>query len=62
MVMPGGVRRDGLMRVNFSLDIELVTVSYEGILPDLFREGRGGGAGRHGGQPRHWRTRVLAKR
>ncbi|AXB19255.1 Cytochrome c-type biogenesis protein CcmE [Salmonella enterica subsp. enterica serovar Napoli] len=56
MVMPGSVRRDpDSLKVNFSLyDAEgSVTVSYEGILPDLFREGRGGGAGHPGeGQPR----------
>ncbi|AZT45919.1 cytochrome c maturation protein CcmE [Salmonella enterica subsp. enterica serovar Mikawasima] len=50
MVMPGSVRRDpDSLKVNFSLyDAEgSVTVSYEGILPDLFREGQGGGAGHH---------------
>nr|WP_308700064.1 cytochrome c maturation protein CcmE [Salmonella enterica] len=57
MVMPGSVRRDpDSLKVNFSLyDAEgSVTVSYEGILPDLFREGQGcGGAGHPGeGQPR----------
>ncbi len=44
MVMPGSVRRDpDSLKVNFSLyDAEgSVTVSYEGILPDLFREGQG---------------------
>ncbi|EED9438143.1 cytochrome c maturation protein CcmE [Salmonella enterica subsp. enterica] len=44
MVMPGSVRRDpDSLKVNFSLyDAEgAVTVSYEGILPDLFREGQG---------------------
>ncbi|CAD5309594.1 Cytochrome c-type biogenesis protein CcmE [Salmonella enterica subsp. enterica serovar Typhimurium] len=42
--MPGSVRRDpDSLKVNFSLyDAEgSVTVSYEGILPDLFREGQG---------------------
>ncbi|AID25358.1 MAG TPA: cytochrome c maturation protein CcmE [Salmonella bongori] len=44
MVMPGSVRRDpDSLKVNFSIyDAEgAVTVSYEGILPDLFREGQG---------------------
>ncbi|EOX8567440.1 TPA_asm: cytochrome c maturation protein CcmE [Salmonella bongori] len=44
MVMPGSVRRDpDSLKVNFSIyDAEgSVTVSYEGILPDLFREGQG---------------------
>ncbi|EDM9622278.1 cytochrome c maturation protein CcmE, partial [Salmonella enterica subsp. enterica serovar Montevideo] len=44
MVMPGSVRRaPDSLKVNFSLyDAEgAVTVSYEGILPDLFREGQG---------------------
>ncbi len=43
-MMPGSVRRDpDSLKVNFSLyDAEgSVTVSYEGILPDLFREGQG---------------------
>lgn len=44
MVMPGSVRRDpNSLKVNFSIyDAEgAVDVSYEGILPDLFREGQG---------------------
>ncbi|VFS03972.1 cytochrome c-type biogenesis protein CcmE [Salmonella enterica subsp. houtenae] len=44
MVMPGSVRRDpDSLKVNFSLyDAEgVVAVSYDGILPDLFREGQG---------------------
>lgn len=44
MVMPGSVRRDpNSLKVNFSIyDAEgSVGVSYEGILPDLFREGQG---------------------
>ncbi|EOF4703938.1 cytochrome c maturation protein CcmE [Klebsiella oxytoca] len=44
MVMPGSVRRDpNSLKVNFSIyDAEgSVDVSYEGILPDLFREGQG---------------------
>lgn len=44
MVMPGSVRRDpDSLKVSFSLyDAEgAVSVSYDGILPDLFREGQG---------------------
>ena len=44
MVVPGSVRRDQeTLAVSFDLvDTGLpVTVSYEGILPDLFREGQG---------------------
>lgn len=44
MVMPGSVRREpNSLKVNFSIyDAEgSVDVSYEGILPDLFREGQG---------------------
>ncbi len=54
--MPGSVRRDpDSLKVNFSLyDAEgSVTVSYEGILPDLFREGQGVVVqGTREGQPR----------
>lgn len=44
MVMPGSVQRDAdSLKVTFSIyDAEgAVDVSYEGILPDLFREGQG---------------------
>lgn len=44
MVMPGSVKRDSqTLKVNFKLyDARgVVSVSYEGILPDLFREGQG---------------------
>ncbi|MGD8202803.1 cytochrome c maturation protein CcmE [Pantoea sp. FN0305] len=44
MVMPGSVKRDEkTLRVSFKLyDANgVVNVSYEGILPDLFREGQG---------------------
>ncbi|MFD1804736.1 cytochrome c maturation protein CcmE [Mixta tenebrionis] len=44
MVMPGSVKRDEkTLRVNFKLydATGVVDVSYEGILPDLFREGQG---------------------
>jgi len=47
MVMPGSVRRDpNTLAVSFKLyDARgVVSVSFEGILPDLFREGQGGGA------------------
>ncbi|WP_374987884.1 cytochrome c maturation protein CcmE [Salmonella enterica] len=64
MVMPGSVRRDpDSLKVNFSLyDAEgSVTVSYEGILPDLFREGQGWWCRAPGeGQPRPAHE-VLAK-
>lgn len=44
MVMPGSVKRDpNSLRASFSIyDAEgSVDVSYDGILPDLFREGQG---------------------
>lgn len=44
MVLPGSVKRDpDSLKVNFSIyDAEgAVDVTYEGILPDLFREGQG---------------------
>jgi len=44
LVVPGSIHReDGSMEVAFTLtdNAELVTVSYSGILPDLFREGQG---------------------
>lgn len=44
MVMPGSVRRDDkTLAVSFKLydAAGVVSVSYEGILPDLFREGQG---------------------
>ena len=44
MVMPGSVHRDPNSRaVTFKLDDArgVVSVSFEGILPDLFREGQG---------------------
>ena len=44
LVVPGSIKReDGQMEVAFTLtdNAELVTVSYSGILPDLFREGQG---------------------
>ncbi|QUG74914.1 cytochrome c maturation protein CcmE [Erwinia sp. E602] len=44
MVMPGSVHRDPLtLQVSFQLydNSGVVSVSYEGILPDLFREGQG---------------------
>lgn len=45
LVVPGSVRREGSgLSVSFSLiDVgpAVVTVEYEGILPDLFREGQG---------------------
>lgn len=44
MVMPGSVKRDpNTLAVSFKLyDASgVVSVSYEGILPDLFREGQG---------------------
>ncbi|QOW90414.2 cytochrome c maturation protein CcmE [Salmonella enterica subsp. enterica serovar Bareilly] len=72
MVMPGSVRRDpDSLKVNFSLyDAEgSVTVSYEGILPDLFREGQGGWCraprkGNHVPRTRCWpnMTRTTPRR
>jgi len=44
MVVPGSVRRDGdNLAVKFDLSDTgpIVTVTYQGILPDLFREGQG---------------------
>ncbi|WP_410009629.1 cytochrome c maturation protein CcmE [Pantoea agglomerans] len=44
MVMPGSVRRDpNTLAVSFKLydACGVVSVSFEGILPDLFREGQG---------------------
>lgn len=44
MVVPGSVRRDkDSLAVSFDLidTGPIVTVSYEGLLPDLFREGQG---------------------
>ncbi|MEJ2515037.1 MAG: cytochrome c maturation protein CcmE [Gammaproteobacteria bacterium] len=44
LVVPGSIdRAEGSMDVAFTLtdNAELVTVSYSGILPDLFREGQG---------------------
>ncbi|CQD69911.1 cytochrome c-type biogenesis protein CcmE [Yersinia enterocolitica] len=47
MVMPGSVKRDDkTLEMSFKVyDARgAVTVIYTGILPDLFREGQGGGA------------------
>ncbi len=44
MVMPGSVRRDPqTLKVSFKIydAVGAIGVSYEGILPDLFREGQG---------------------
>lgn len=44
LVVPGSVRRDsGSLEVEFALtdNAEQIRVYYEGILPDLFREGQG---------------------
>ena len=44
LVVDGSVKRDpGSLKINFDLTdtAETVTVQYEGILPDLFREGQG---------------------
>lgn len=42
LVVDGSVERDGML-VKFSVtdNLESIEVSYEGILPDLFREGQG---------------------
>lgn len=44
MVLPGSVKRDpSTLQVSFKLydAVGVISVSYEGILPDLFREGQG---------------------
>jgi len=44
MVLPGSVKRDPhTLKVSFKLydAVGVISVSYEGILPDLFREGQG---------------------
>lgn len=44
MVMPGSVQRDpATLKVTFKLydAVGVIAVSYDGILPDLFREGQG---------------------
>ncbi|MEN5014739.1 cytochrome c maturation protein CcmE [Erwinia sp. Eh17-17] len=44
MVLPGSVKRDpNTLQVSFKLydAVGTISVSYEGILPDLFREGQG---------------------
>ncbi|MTH46477.1 cytochrome c maturation protein CcmE [Intestinirhabdus alba] len=65
MVMPGSVRRDpDSLKVNFSIyDAEgSVDVTYEGILPDLFREGQGVVVQGELGENNHVQAKeVLAK-
>jgi Cytochrome c-type biogenesis protein CcmE len=65
MVQPGSVKRDPeSLRVNFSIyDAEgEVTVSYDGILPDLFREGQGVVVQGELGEGNHVQAKeVLAK-
>lgn len=65
MVMPDSVSRDPhSLKVNFSLyDAEgVVTVTYQGILPDLFREGQAAVVqGELGGENNIQATEVLAK-
>ena len=43
LVVEGSVERGGGLEIRFDLTdgAEAITVSYEGILPDLFREGQG---------------------
>jgi len=65
LVVPGSVQRDSnSLRVAFTLtdNAKQVRVSYEGILPDLFREGQGivaRGVLKDGGMV--WAEEVLAK-
>ena len=65
MVMPGSVKRDPQsLKVTFSIyDAEgVVDVTYEGILPDLFREGQGAVAqGILDGERHITAQQVLAK-
>ncbi|VFS06212.1 cytochrome c-type biogenesis protein CcmE [Citrobacter koseri] len=65
MVMPGSVKRDpDSLKVNFSIyDAEgVVDVTYEGILPDLFREGQGVVVQGELGEKNHVQAKeVLAK-
>ncbi|MCM5679909.1 cytochrome c maturation protein CcmE [Schlegelella sp. S2-27] len=42
LVAPGSVRRDGLqVRFVVTDTVQMLPVRYEGLLPDLFREGKG---------------------
>jgi len=65
LVVPGSVRRTpGELKVSFDLTDtnSQLTVDYDGILPDLFREGQGIVAhGRLGGEGRFVADEVLAK-
>lgn len=65
IVMPGSMSRDPhSLKVNFSIyDAEgTVTVAYEGILPDLFREGQGVVVQGELGENNHVQAReVLAR-
>jgi cytochrome c-type biogenesis protein CcmE len=63
LVQPGSVKRDGV-QVNFVVTdtVSTVPVSYTGILPDLFREGKGVVAqGALDSQGVFRATQVLAK-
>jgi cytochrome c-type biogenesis protein CcmE len=65
LVVPGSVRRDpNSLRVAFTLtdNVKQVQVNYQGILPDLFKEGQGviaRGVLKTGGVV--WAEEVLAK-
>jgi cytochrome c-type biogenesis protein CcmE len=63
LVEPGSVKKDGL-KVNFVVtdNVKSIPVHYEGILPDLFREGQGVVAqGRLGADKQFVAEQVLAK-
>jgi cytochrome c-type biogenesis protein CcmE len=62
MVEEGSVRRDGV-KVNFVVTdtVQKVAVSYEGILPDLFKEGKGVVAQGQWREGRFVASEVLAK-
>ncbi|MEZ5649254.1 MAG: cytochrome c maturation protein CcmE [Burkholderiaceae bacterium] len=63
LVVAGSVKREGT-RVNFQVTdgAKTISVEYQGILPDLFKEGRGVVAqGRLMGESRFAAEQVLAK-
>ncbi len=63
LVEPGSVKKDGL-KVSFVVtdNVKSIPVRYEGILPDLFREGQGVVAqGRLGSDNQFLAEQVLAK-
>ncbi len=63
LVEPGSVKKDGV-KVSFVVtdNVKSIPVRYEGILPDLFREGQGVVAqGRLGADKQFVAEQVLAK-